>query len=105
MFNYLGPDNGPGPVATQLPSGAPGTIPGAIPGVMPSGMPAPPNVSSAIQQAPAGIPAPSKEHDPSSLQYVNETQADGSVLMRIVNADGTPGPVVKLVPMKAPKAA
>jgi len=37
-------------------------------------------------------------HDPSMLEYLSETQDDGSVLLRIKKPDGTPGRVVKIVP-------
>lgn len=31
-------------------------------------------------------------------EYINITQEDGSVLLRIKNPDGSPGPAVKIVP-------
>ncbi len=43
---------------------------------------------------PAGVPL-----QPAGLpEYVAETQADGSVLLRIKNPDGSPGPAVKIIP-------
>lgn len=39
--------------------------------------------------------------DPAAMQYAVETQADGTLLIRMQNADGTLGPVVQHLP--APK--
>jgi hypothetical protein len=39
--------------------------------------------------------------DPASMQYDVETQVDGTLLLRLKNLDGTPGPVVQHLP--APK--
>lgn len=69
-----------------MPGGVNG-IPGA------SGAPAPP------------YPTLPGEVDPASLQYMNETQTDGTVLLRVKNPDGTPGPVVQIVKPPAPKKA
>jgi hypothetical protein len=52
---------------------------------------------------PAPYPTLPGEVDPASLQYLTETQADGTVLMRVKNPDGSPGPVVQIVKPPAPK--
>jgi hypothetical protein len=39
--------------------------------------------------------------DPSQVRYDTETQTDGTVLLRMRNPDGSPGPVVQIV--KPPK--
>jgi hypothetical protein len=115
MFNYLD---------------GPPTMPSAVPGVPPpssSGLVAPPSPPPAVgppsMGAPpmagpppgAGITAPSgpinpgmfpqMPPDPASMQYDTETQADGTVLLRRKNPDGTPGPVVLITKPPAPKAS
>lgn len=62
--------------APPAPGGPPNGIPGAT--------------------GPGAAPYPTVPH-PSSMQYTNETQADGTVLLRVKNPDGTPGPVVQIV--------
>lgn len=79
-----------------------GSMPGAVPGAQPPGdtgnlapappMSAPPGVSSAMA-GPALLPAFGSE--PSAMQYAVETQADGTILIRVQNPDGTTGPVVQ----------
>lgn len=34
---------------------------------------------------------------PANMKYTNETQADGTVLLRVLNPDGSPGPVVHII--------
>lgn len=72
------PDAGIGAPTPPLPAGVNG-VPGAM------GAP------------PAPYP-PMMPPSPADLKYLNETQQDGSVLLRLINADGTPGPVVKIIP-------
>jgi len=66
-----------------------GPMPGA--GGIPGAMGTPP------MAAPTGPP------DPASLHYLTETQQDGTVLLRVMNPDGSPGPVVQIVQPKAAK--
>ena len=78
-----------------MPSAVPGAIPfGDTGGVTapPSAPQPPPGVSS-----PLGGPSlmPAFGNDPAGMQYAVETQADGTILIRIQNADGTTGPVVQ----------
>lgn len=46
---------------------------------------------------PAPYPLPMGPPDPASMKYTTETQQDGTVLLRLLNPNGTPGPVVKIV--------
>lgn len=117
MLNYMGPNIGSAPVTAGLPPAAPGTMPAAIPGAPPaiSGLgpinaPRPmalsPAMAGAINPAGPGAPPPPQEdNDPASIQYDNITQEDGSVVMFIKKPDGSRGPAVKIITMKAPKAA
>lgn len=82
----------------------PGAVPGAQPpgdtgGVAPLQPPAAPPGVSSMMAGPAMMPA--FGGDPASMQYAVETQADGTILIRMQNADGTTGPVVQHLP--APK--
>jgi hypothetical protein len=124
MLNYLGPNIGPrGPIATQLPGATPGTMPGAIPRV-PNAETALPNLPhtpprsaapapaargpvhpahSAIAKAILNHPLVKGLHalanqPPPPPDYSTTTQADGSILLHLKNADGTLGPVVKVIP-------
>jgi hypothetical protein len=83
------------------------TMPGAVPsGPSPNSIqgPAPvaPDLSSAIVPSlpPPGL-APNPD-DPSNTEYAAVTQADGSVLLHLKNADGSLGPAVKIVYPKLP---
>ena len=55
--------------------------------------------------SPMGGPAllPPMPIDPGRMQYAAETQVDGTVLLRVKNADGSFGPVVQII--KPPKNA
>lgn len=112
MLNYLGPNLGPAPVSAALPGGPPGTMPAGIPGAPSPISPVPklnlptPGQAGAISPAgPGGPPAPSGQpQDPSTLQYDTLTQQDGTVVIFMKNPDGSRGPAVKIVSVKAPKA-
>lgn len=52
---------------------------------------------------PGAAPYPTMPH-PSTMQYTNETQQDGTVLLRVKNPDGSPGPVVQIVKPPTAKA-
>lgn len=84
-----------GPVGAPIPPAPPGMPPGPPPGPpgMPPGMP-----PGATGMPPAPYPLPMGPPDPASIKYATETQQDGSVLLRVVNPDGTPGPVIKVIP-------
>lgn len=49
------------------------------------------------------MPAPAPM-DPSMMQYDTETQADGTVLLRVKSPDGNRGPVIQIISPKMPKA-
>lgn len=70
------PDAGVGAPVPPGPMPGPGGIPGA------TGFPPP--------------PFPMPPH-PGDMKYTTETQADGTVLLRLLNPNGTPGPVVQIV--------
>lgn len=92
----------------------PGAVPGASGPIMPGGGLPPGAIGSPAQGAgsmPAGaIPgAPSPFLAPGSQpgglpEYATETQADGSILLRIKNPDGSPGPVLKVIEPVKPRA-
>ncbi len=112
MLNYLGPNIGPqGPMAATLPPATPGTMPAGIHGVMPSPAPLPPPpmihpvggghatpaaLAAILKHAAgrAGAPGPT----PPPPEYLTTTQGDGSILLHRKNPDGTPGPIVKVLP-------
>lgn len=68
----------------------PGTMPppGAIPGL--------PTPFMAANQGP---------QDPGDVQYKAITQSDGSVLLHMLNPDGSVGPAVKIISGVGPKQA
>lgn len=70
-----------GPPGAPGPAGPPPAPPGinGIPGAM--GMPSPGG----------GYPQPP---NPANIQYGTQTQQDGTVLIYMLNQDGTPGPVI-----------
>jgi hypothetical protein len=84
------PDAGVGAPVPPGPAGPPGMPPA------PSGPPGMP--PGATGMPPAPYPLPMGPPDPASIKYATETQQDGSVLLRMLNPDGTPGPIVKIVP-------
>lgn len=118
MFNYLNTPGAADQMSPSMPMAVPGAPPPSTTGMtapVPSGAPMPPMPPSAGPApgviAPSGpitqsmMPPPAPPN-PADMKYINETQTDGSVLLRIANADGTPGPVVKIVPApKQPKVA
>lgn len=112
MLNYLGPNIGPSPVSATLPSGPPGTMPAGVPGA-PSANPIwpnlPPNITGpqagAISPAGPSGPPPAAPDDPSSLQYETLTQQDGTVVLFMKNPDGSRGPAVKIISVKAPASS
>ena len=61
---------------------------------------APPNpaILAAILHGATGGAMGQDIKPPALPQYVTTTQTDGSILLHVKNADGTPGPVVKLIP-------
>lgn len=76
-----------------MPSAVPGLGSPTLPGLSGPGMPG--AVASPMGFGAAG--------DPTSAQYVAVTQADGSILLHIKNADGSLGPAVKIVNPIKPK--
>ena len=102
MFDPL--SMGPGPGAA-MPQAAGVPLPGTTGLVAPVGAP-PVLPSPAPVSSPIGGPAfPAMPIDPANLQYHNETQSDGSILIRLLNPDGSPGPVVDIVRTPKPKGA
>jgi hypothetical protein len=53
----------------------------------------PPGAQLGLQSLLAGALAPE-----SLPEYLSVTQEDGSVLLRVKNPDGSPGPAVKIIP-------
>ena len=82
-----GAGGGPPPPQGMIPSSPPpqggGLPPGALPG-MPSPNP------SIIPEAPI---------DPAAMQYGTITQEDGTILLHIKKPDGSPGPVIQVIPV------
>lgn len=100
MLDYLR-----GATSGVPPMGQPGTMPGAAPqaGTLPA------DVMGAIQPVgPAGDPPPGLmppgSPDPGE-QYKTVAQADGTLLIHLVNPDGSLGPAVKIVSVPRPKGA
>ena len=75
----------PPPFAPPTPPAGALTPPGLPPGV--NGIP---GASGTPPPPPAG------PVDPAQIKYVTETQANGTVLIRLVGAGGIPGPVVHI---------
>lgn len=93
-----GPPMGP-PPGGLLPPGPGGPPPGApgIPLPPPPGLPmgGPPNgIPGAMGPGAAPYPMP---QTPATMKYTNETQQDGTVLLRVQNPDGSPGPIVQII--------
>jgi hypothetical protein len=87
----------PGAGGPPMPAG--GLPPGALPaparsaGVMPAG---------AVPGAPPAFLPPGSESG-GLPEYITETQADGSILLRLKNPDGTPGVVMKVINAVKPR--
>ncbi len=96
------PPSTTGLVAPQLPdigslNAAPAGIPpGLIAQLAQGGQGGPERtpVVSAVDGTPQFMPA---QQNPANMKYEAITQQDGTVLLRMINADGTPGPVVQIV--------
>jgi len=92
----------------QFPGSAAGggmTMPGGVPGGGPvsPGFPSPGGPGAPVSpMGPLGMLGPG---DPSSAQYQAVTQADGSILLHLKNADGSLGPAVKIINPIKPKSA
>lgn len=82
---------GPSPLSPPMGPAAPNSAPPMLP-PMSSPLAGPLSPESLL---------PLMGGDPSSMQYTVETQADGTLLLRLKNPDGTTGPVVQHLP--APK--
>jgi hypothetical protein len=79
----------------DAPPSAPAGIPaGLIAQLAQGGGPQPGGVISAVDGTPQFMPA---TQNPANMKYEAITQQDGTVLLRMVNPDGTPGPVVQIV--------
>lgn len=70
-------------------------------GGRPGGAPPGPNGIPGAQGA--GAPPYPVQPSPATMKYTNETQQDGTVLLRILNPDGSPGPVVHIIKPPAMK--
>lgn len=83
------------------------TMPSAITGVKPEDllqptptvMPTMPGNMQGGTPIPQGMPNPSAPPGPPPSPYLAEDQGNGTLLIRAANPDGSPGPVVKIVPM------
>lgn len=66
------------------------------------GMPGPGmnGIPGAVGQPMAPYPVPNGPPDPSQMKYSTETQQDGTILLRMMNPDGTPGPVIQVIQPK-----
>lgn len=111
MLNYLGPQIGQGPIASQLPPATPGTMPQGVPGIAANPPPIPPGVfhhpsAHGASPAPHHVLAAILKHaasgggeaPPPLPEYGTETQADGSILLHVKGPNGERGPVVKVIP-------
>lgn len=101
MLDYAG--------LSTLPTAVPGTaapLPNRVePVIHPAGpTPLPPNIADAIQlpqvplpgNVPVAPPQPPSPN-PQDHDWITETQSDGTLLLRLKNPDGSPGPVVKII--------
>ena len=83
------------------PSGLGGgmTMPGAVPGMGPVGIGQPglPIAGRQVSPVGGGPLGMLGMDDPASQQFSAVTQADGSILLHIKNADGSLGPAVKII--------
>lgn len=73
--------------APQMPTVAPMPHPGNMPGGAPIPQPMP-------QMAQPGATPP---------EFIGEDQGNGTILLRATNPDGSPGPVVKIIPSPSGK--
>jgi len=71
-------------------TGGPGLLPPPLSGAIHP--PTPPSPGN----SPSMIPAPPSSH-PGDHDWVVEPQTDGTLLLRIRQADGKPGPIVKII--------
>jgi len=98
----------PNPLLNYLGAGAPSPI---QPGTMPAGVPGAGGATQPPMALPPGMgPAPAvpgmmPAPDAGPPQYDTEVQADGSILLRMKNPDGTTGPVVKIINPIKPRRA
>lgn len=92
----------PPPAAMGPPPGAAPPMPPVVPPFQrPLGTPLPPNGIPGAS-GPGAPPYP-QPMTPANMKYTNETQADGTVLLRVMNPNGTPGPVVHIIKPPAMK--
>lgn len=99
MLNYLGaapmPQSGP-----SMPQGVPGVGGPYDPTMAASSAAAMRNPMMSAGPGMGGLMAPD---DPASKRYTTVTQEDGTVLLMLKRADGSPGPVVKIIQMGGQK--
>lgn len=92
----------PSPLAPPPPGAGPmlppdaGPMPGTPLPMPPGAGPPPPGVGGIPGAMGSPPPLPPSSNDPASAQYTTETQQNGTVLIRLLNADGSPGPVVHI---------
>src|SRR5262249_28024188 len=94
----------------SMPFSIPGTPPpsdtGSVVAPPPASAPVPAPVSSPMAgPVPPNLFPLLSQFDPANARYTAETQSDGTILLRIQNPDGTPGPVVQHLPPPKMKGA
>lgn len=84
------------PASSPPPTLPPPTLPVSSPFGGPAAAASGPMPTLASLMGGPAMPSPAPV-DPASMQYATETQMDGTVLLRVQNPDGSPGPVVQIV--------
>jgi hypothetical protein len=100
MLDYLKNVSAPGTMPSAIPAGP---SPDILSAIQPGGMQLDPAQLAAVQGPTPGM-MPMPMQPPPKAQYQAVTQDDDSVLLHLVNADGSLGPAVKIIPPLKPKS-